>query len=231
MTGHCHRTGRGQLAHSSSQRPGDSKREWQQPARGVVNSHGGTPFGLSSWRDLWQGASADVSQHGVTVAAKPGPFAHGELRSLTGPAARAAHKIAVAKPWPRTGVQSRMRYGVGVSSGTAGLDTLGEAATPVSRGPPTKRRGPARPDGDTSAATRRPATILVVKPRHRRAFEVGPSARPCGLCGSADVVLMQTRAVRHGAAWLNPRFDPAPRTHELCRSCGAKHRTQNGLRL
>ncbi|SOE00358.1 hypothetical protein SAMN06272739_2551 [Blastococcus haudaquaticus] len=67
--------------------------------------------------------------------------------------------------------------------------------------------------------------------RQRRATQIGPSHRPCGVCGSVNVVAMESRAVRTGAARLNPLFDAAPRTHDLCRDCGAKHRTENGLRI
>ncbi|TQN37965.1 hypothetical protein FHU33_4642 [Blastococcus colisei] len=67
--------------------------------------------------------------------------------------------------------------------------------------------------------------------RQRRASQIGVSEQPCGVCGSANVVAMTSRAVRRGASWVNPRFDPAPRTHDLCRDCGAKHRTENGVRV
>jgi len=67
--------------------------------------------------------------------------------------------------------------------------------------------------------------------RQRRATRVGVSREPCGVCGSTNVVAMRSRAVRRGADWLNPTWDPAPRTHDLCRDCGAKHRTENGERI
>ncbi len=41
------------------------------------------------------------------------------------------------------------------------------------------------------------------------------------MCGAATVVT-ESRAVRRGAAWLNPKWNPEVRVHELCRSCGAK---------
>lgn len=67
--------------------------------------------------------------------------------------------------------------------------------------------------------------------RQRRATAIGRSTEPCSLCGSENVVAMSSRAVRHGVAWVNPRWDPAPRTHDLCRDCGAKHRTEDGRRV
>jgi hypothetical protein len=45
------------------------------------------------------------------------------------------------------------------------------------------------------------------------------------------LVVIESRAVRRGAAWLNPRFDPAVRTYELCPSCGAKHHLKAGQRI
>ncbi|MGY1604666.1 hypothetical protein [Geodermatophilus sp. SYSU D00815] len=45
---------------------------------------------------------------------------------------------------------------------------------------------------------------------------------PCGLCGSHDVVLTESRAVRRGPDRLDPAFRPGTRVHELCRRCGAK---------
>ncbi|WP_116449486.1 hypothetical protein [Blastococcus litoris] len=67
--------------------------------------------------------------------------------------------------------------------------------------------------------------------RQRRATDLGPSTEPCGICGSRNVVARRSEVVRRGSAWINPRFDPAPRTHDLCRDCGAKHRTEDGRRI
>jgi hypothetical protein len=67
--------------------------------------------------------------------------------------------------------------------------------------------------------------------RERRATQRGECAEPCALCGSHNVVAMSSRAVRHGSAWLNPRWDPSPRTYDLCRDCGSKHRTESGRRV
>ncbi len=67
--------------------------------------------------------------------------------------------------------------------------------------------------------------------RERRTTQIGISTEPCGLCGSTKVVAMKSRAVRRGAALLNPRWDAATRTYDLCRDCGAKHRTEDGRRV
>jgi hypothetical protein len=45
------------------------------------------------------------------------------------------------------------------------------------------------------------------------------------------MVVIESRAVRRGADRLNPRFDPAIRTYELCRGCGAKHQLKDGQRV
>jgi hypothetical protein len=67
--------------------------------------------------------------------------------------------------------------------------------------------------------------------RQRKAVHLGPSTLPCGICGGTDVVAVETRLVRHGIDWLNPRWRSMPRTHDLCRGCGAKHRTEAGRRI
>ncbi|TKJ23141.1 hypothetical protein [Blastococcus sp. CCUG 61487] len=67
--------------------------------------------------------------------------------------------------------------------------------------------------------------------RLRRATAIGVSSEPCGICGSGNVVAMRSQAVRRGVARINPRWDPAPRTHDLCRDCGAKRRTEDGRRV
>lgn len=46
--------------------------------------------------------------------------------------------------------------------------------------------------------------------------------RPCGLCGTTAAVLTETRAVRHGLAWLNPAWSAEAKLYELCPHCGAK---------
>ena len=56
----------------------------------------------------------------------------------------------------------------------------------------------------------------------RRRIVLGPGARPCDVCGSAEVSLTESRRVRHGVGWLNPAFRAAPRRYELCSGCGAK---------
>jgi hypothetical protein len=67
--------------------------------------------------------------------------------------------------------------------------------------------------------------------RQRRAVEIGVSTQPCGVCGGGNVVAMESRAVRRGADRLNPLWKSASRTHDLCRDCGAKHRTEHGQRI
>jgi len=57
----------------------------------------------------------------------------------------------------------------------------------------------------------------------RRRLEKGKATAPCALCGSGDVVLVESVAVRRGIQLLNPLFHRHARQYELCRSCGAKH--------
>jgi hypothetical protein len=45
------------------------------------------------------------------------------------------------------------------------------------------------------------------------------------------MTIMESRAVRRGADLLNPRFDPAIRTYELCAACGTKHHIRDGQRI
>lgn len=52
--------------------------------------------------------------------------------------------------------------------------------------------------------------------------ETGTSDQPCGLCRSRDVAQVRCTEVRSGVARLNPRWRPAVRTYDKCRSCGAK---------
>jgi hypothetical protein len=42
---------------------------------------------------------------------------------------------------------------------------------------------------------------------------------------------MESRALRRGTAWVNPLWKSSPRTHDLCRDCGAKHRTDGDRRI
>jgi hypothetical protein len=35
-------------------------------------------------------------------------------------------------------------------------------------------------------------------------------------------MLVTSRRVRSGAAWLNPLWDPAVEVHEVCSACGAR---------
>jgi hypothetical protein len=61
-------------------------------------------------------------------------------------------------------------------------------------------------------------------PRQRTATVRAPSSSPCGLCGSTDVVLVESHAVRRGLDRLNPRWDAHARVYDMCRACGAKRR-------
>lgn len=63
--------------------------------------------------------------------------------------------------------------------------------------------------------------MAAVETRRRRTV-LGPAARPCDVCGSADVSVTESRRVRHGLRWLDPAFRAAPRTYELCGGCGTK---------
>lgn len=56
-----------------------------------------------------------------------------------------------------------------------------------------------------------------------RRIERGVSPRPCGLCRSDDVVVVQAEELRTGLALLNPRWQGATRVYDRCRSCGAKN--------
>ena len=58
----------------------------------------------------------------------------------------------------------------------------------------------------------------------RQRTVLGPSTRPCSLCGGADVVLVETRLARRGLAHLRPRWDQRVRTYDECRACGAQSR-------
>jgi hypothetical protein len=59
-------------------------------------------------------------------------------------------------------------------------------------------------------------------------MELGPVDRPCGLCGSPDVVLTESQALRRGLDRLNPVFSRASRRYEQCRRCGAKQLIEDG---
>jgi hypothetical protein len=61
-----------------------------------------------------------------------------------------------------------------------------------------------------------------VQPQRRR-LELGKAEAPCGLCGSEDVVVIESQALRRGLDRLNPVWHRATRRYELCRACGAKH--------
>lgn len=53
--------------------------------------------------------------------------------------------------------------------------------------------------------------------------ERAAATRPCGLCRSEDVVVVQAEELREGLARLNPRWQPAIRVYERCRACGARN--------
>lgn len=55
----------------------------------------------------------------------------------------------------------------------------------------------------------------------RERHKLNVPGAPCQLCQGATEVT-QSRAVRRGAARLNPRWDPDIRVYELCTVCGAK---------
>jgi ribosomal protein S14 len=57
----------------------------------------------------------------------------------------------------------------------------------------------------------------------RRRLEIGRAGTRCGLCGSENVVMVESRAVRRGLHVVNPAFRAHARRYELCRDCGAKH--------
>jgi hypothetical protein len=53
-------------------------------------------------------------------------------------------------------------------------------------------------------------------------MEIGTSGRPCGLCSSDEVAVMQSVESRMGLARLNPWWSPRIRVYDRCRTCGAK---------
>jgi transposase len=57
----------------------------------------------------------------------------------------------------------------------------------------------------------------------RRRQEIGKAAALCGLCGSDNVVVVESRVLRRGLNLINPAFRRHARRYDLCRSCGAKH--------
>jgi hypothetical protein len=59
-------------------------------------------------------------------------------------------------------------------------------------------------------------------------MELGPIDHACGLCGSDDVVLTESQAVRRGLDRLNPVFSRGSRRYERCRRCGAKQLIEDG---
>jgi len=59
-------------------------------------------------------------------------------------------------------------------------------------------------------------------------MDLGRVDHPCGLCGSRDVVLTESQAVRRGLDRLNPAFSRGSRRYERCRNCGAKQLLHEG---
>jgi hypothetical protein len=51
---------------------------------------------------------------------------------------------------------------------------------------------------------------------------VGEGSRPCGLCGSTDVVLVRSHTVGNLLERVLGRVDPDERTTATCRSCGSR---------
>jgi len=51
---------------------------------------------------------------------------------------------------------------------------------------------------------------------------VGVGTRPCGLCGSDDVVLVRSRTEGNLLERVLGRVDPDERTTATCRSCGSR---------
>lgn len=68
-------------------------------------------------------------------------------------------------------------------------------------------------------------------PEDRRRREIGRSDRSCGVCAAVGMTVVESRAVRRWTDLLNPTFDPAVRTYELCAACGAKHHLRDGQRI
>jgi hypothetical protein len=60
-----------------------------------------------------------------------------------------------------------------------------------------------------------------VKGERRKQTSVLPSDGQCTLCG-AGLMLVTSRKIRNGAAWLNPTWDAEVQKHEVCLRCGAR---------
>jgi len=58
--------------------------------------------------------------------------------------------------------------------------------------------------------------------RVRRRFELEKAPGPCALCGSQDVVVVESRALRRGLDRVNPTFHASPHRYDFCRACGAR---------
>ena len=60
-----------------------------------------------------------------------------------------------------------------------------------------------------------------VKPGRRKQTSAILGEGRCGLCGGA-LMLVTSKRVRSGAAWLNPVWDPGVEVHEVCSVCRAR---------
>lgn len=60
-----------------------------------------------------------------------------------------------------------------------------------------------------------------MKPARRKQTSSIVGEGRCGLCGGT-LMLVTTRKVRTGAAWLNPVWDPEVEVHEVCTACRAR---------
>jgi hypothetical protein len=61
----------------------------------------------------------------------------------------------------------------------------------------------------------------AVKPARRKQTNAILGDGTCSLCGGV-LMLVTTRRVRRGAAWLNPLWDPQVKMHETCLTCRAR---------
>ena len=60
-----------------------------------------------------------------------------------------------------------------------------------------------------------------MKPARRKRTSAILGEGGCTLCG-AVLMLVTSRKVRSGLAWLNPLWDTAVQVHEVCSACGAR---------
>ena len=60
-----------------------------------------------------------------------------------------------------------------------------------------------------------------VKPARRKQISAVLGEGRCTLCGGT-LMLVTTRRVRRGVAWLNPLWDAEVEVHEVCSACRAR---------